>query len=683
MPWWLVVALLTLGLRLAYLVIEQPALRFSTSQHYFTGGLEIVQHSDPLAFVLRDDGWRLFNDVWTLAPLYPLFVATVFGLFGTRLLSVQLAQAVVEVSTAVAFGALGRRASPRFGAWAGAAYAVWWPAIEFAGQTMTEGLHNALMGAALVALASVERDGQAPRLRLAALGGALLGVAALTRPVSLAFIPLAGLVLAWRAGRHRAAPVFGAVALAGALSVAPWTARNVLFTGELVVIETSSAYTFWCDNAPLKPARRGQQERAIVEQPTPAARRGKAVELALVNVRAGWRELPDKAATAVRHLLRLTGLYGIFVLAEPATLRQRMGSLFGDDLLLLIAVALLPAALVGARRRLAVVLAACWLGYVTFMLAVVFHSEVRYRMSLMPLLFVAATAGLDEAFARDPLRRRRARRAVVAGSLAACTLAAPYASPSWRALCAEWRLRPLAAAVQQGDPAQAEAVVRAAAALVPDSGQPWLRYGRLLAWAGRPAEAAAAYEEAERRQPRGWLPSAVLPQLLRQAGRDAEAERRTEMLARAFRRPRAWEPLDVAWRELPAPLTDELAVGRDDAGALRRFGDARRGTGAGRWSQPGAALRLQPTQPAARYRATLELSSPEPSPYADPQVTVRCVHAAPAVFRLSRSRASYSFDCAPDPGEPIVVALDAPLWNRPGRAADAGVLVTRLSVRVP
>lgn len=685
LPWWLPVALLALGLRLAHLAAEQPTLRFSTSQHYFTGGLEVAQHPDPLGYILRDDGWHLFNDVWTVAPLYPLFVAAVLKLLGARLLWVQLVQAGLEALTAVAFGALGRRVSPRFGAWAGVAYAAWWPAIDFAGQTMTEGLHNALMAAAFLALAAVEREGQPPRLGRAALGGALLGVAALARPVSLTFVPLAGLILAWRAGRRQAPRLFAAVALAGTLSVAPWTARNVVFTGDFVVIESISAYTLWYDNAFVKPGRYGQQDRAILEQPTPAARRAKAVELALLNLRTGWRELPEKVETAVRHLVRPAGLYATFVLGEPESLALRLARLLGDDLLLLASLALLPAALAGVGRRLPLLLVAAWVGYVTFMLVVVFHTEVRYRMGLVPPLFTLAAAGLEFALDPDPLLRRRARRAALLGGLAAALVATPYAGLAWRAARAAWRLRPLAAAVERGDLAAAEGLARWAAEAAPASAQPWLRYGRLLAWAGRPAEAAAAYEEAERRQPECWLPSAVLPQLLRQAGRDAEADERLEALTRAFKRPRAWEPLEAAWRELPPPVADELQVGRDDAGALRRFADPRGGArsaarSAGRWSQPGAALRLQPTHATGRYRVTLELASPEPSPLAAPHVRVRCAGAAPAELRLTRAPAPYSFECAPGPGRPLVVELDAPVWNRPGRPVDAGVLVTRMSV---
>ena len=679
LPWWLPVALLALGLRLAYVLAAQPALRFSTSQHYFTGALEIVQHAQPVDYILRDDGWHMFKDVWTLPPLYPLFVAGIFALCGVKLLSVQVVQSVLEAAAAVGFGALGRRLSPRFGAWAGVAYALWWPSIDFGAQTMTEGLHNALMAAAFVPLASAAQAGPELRWRRAALGGALLGLAALARPVSLAFVPLAGALLAWRAGRRRAVSTFTAVTLAGALAVAPWTLRNFLL-GDFVVIESASAYTLWADHAPAKPARLGQQERAIHEQRTPAARRALALELAWLNIRSGWRALPEQVETSLRHLLRPQGLYEALRLAEPAPFARQLARVLGDDLLVLLSLALLPAALVAARARGPLLLVALWLGYVTFMLTVVFHTEVRYRMGLAPPLFAVATGGLQALLDEDPARRRRARAALAAGTLVAAAVVWPYAPPLWRLARAELRLRPLAAALARGDLAAADAIVAAAAQAAPGAAHPWLRYGRLLAHAGRDAEAARAYAEAERRQPPCWLPSAVLPQLLRQSGREQEAAARAEALARAFKRPRAWEPLEAAWRELPAPRRDELLVGRDDAGAVRRFSEVRAGA---RWSQPGAELRLMPTRPMTSYRLTLVMASPEPSPHEAPEVRVRCAGGAPRELRLTRALQPHAFECAPGPGREVVVELDAPAWNRPGAPVDAGVLVTRLSLGAP
>lgn len=677
LPWWLPVALLTLCVRLLYVFLAQPTLRFSTSQHYLTGALEIVTNPDPLRYILWDDGWHLFNDVWTVAPLYPLFVAAVFTLFGAKLLSVQLVQAGLEAVAAVGFAGLGRCLSPRYGVWAGVAYALWWPAIEWSGQTMTEGLHNALMALALLVLARVARDEQALSLRRAALGGALLGLAALARPVSLTFLPLAGLLLAFYAGRRRALPLLASMAVAGCLVVAPWTLRNVVCRGDFVVIESISAYTLWYDNAFVKPGRFGQQDREILSQATPAERRGKALELAWRNLSAAPGQLPAKAFVALRHFFRPEGLHEWLVLAEPLSGWRHATRILTDDLPVLLAMSLLFAALGAGRGRGPFALVVLWLGYLLFMLVVVFHTELRYRIGFTPPLFAAAACGLDALAEPDPHRRRRARWALALGLALAALVLLPYAGRLWRVTRAQLGLGSVRQALAPGEAARAEELVARAAALAPEAAAPWLSYGRWLAASGQDERAARAYEQAEQRQPACWLPSAVLPQLLRQAGQEEAAARRYAAVARAFSRPRAWEPLAAAWAELEAPRQDELVFGRDDFGALLRFGETRAG---GRWTLRGATLRLQPTRAAAVYRVTLLMGSPAPSPYADPEVGVRTVGRAPLRLRLSRQMARYTFESAPAPGQPVLVELDGPVWNYPHAPVDGGVKVGGMSV---
>jgi len=677
LPWWLPVALLTLGVRLLYVFGAQPTLRFSTSQHYLTGALEVVTHAQPLQYILYDDGWHMFNDVWTVAPLYPLFVAGVFALFGAKLLSVQIAQAVLETVAAVGFAGLGRRLSPRFGVWAGVAYALWWPAIEWSGQTMTEGLHNTIMSLALVVLAGEAQRGPELRLRRAALGAALLGLGAFVRPVSLTFLPLAGLLLAYYAGRKRAAPVLATMALAGCLVVAPWTLRNVICRGDFVVIESISAYTLWYDNAFVKPGRYGQQDREILSQPTPAERRRKALELAWRNISAAPEQLPDKAWTALRHFFRPEGLHGWLVLSEPLPGWRHVARVFSDDLPVLLSMALLCAALAAGRGGGPFALVVLWLGYLLFMLVVVFHTEVRYRIGFTPPLFAAAACGLDALGESDPLRRRRARWTAGLALVLAGVVLAPYAVRLVRVTRAELRLGPARAAIQRGDLVQAESVVREAGELAPDTAAPYLRYGSWLAASGYAGQAARVYEQAERRQPACWLPAAVLPQLLRQAGDVQAAELRFTAVARAFSRPRAWEPLGAAWAALPAPRQDEIVFGRDDFGALRGFGELRAG---GRWTLQGAALRLLPTRPARAYALTLVIGSPQPSPLDEPEVGVRASGRPPFNLRVSRTMAPYTFEAAPEAGGAIVVQLEGPVWNRPHGPLDGGVRVERLSV---
>ena len=119
---------------------------------------------------------------------------------GPHLLPIRLAQAGLDGGVAVLVAWMGRRFSPRFGVWAGVAYALNAHAIEQVGQTLTENLHTPLLVAGL-ALLMAERarpeDGAAPPTRwpLLVAGGLVLGVSALARSVSAAFLPLA---LLWR-----------------------------------------------------------------------------------------------------------------------------------------------------------------------------------------------------------------------------------------------------------------------------------------------------------------------------------------------------------------------------------------------------------------------------------------------------------------------------------------------------
>ena len=108
---------------------DEPLL-YSHQYTYFTNALRIAEHPHPLQYVLYSDEWRTWDQHWTIAPLYHLFAAAVFRLFGPHLLVLRLLQCVIDSGAAVAVAVLGRGVAGRRGAWAGAAYALYWPAIE-------------------------------------------------------------------------------------------------------------------------------------------------------------------------------------------------------------------------------------------------------------------------------------------------------------------------------------------------------------------------------------------------------------------------------------------------------------------------------------------------------------------------------------------------------------------------
>jgi hypothetical protein len=271
--WWAVVFLLALAMRLAFVLGAAEPLLYSHPYNYFHGALSVLEHPRPWWFVLHSDRWHQWLGPWTIAPLYYLFLAGVMGTIGAHLLPILLIQCVLDSLVAVLTGALGRAVAPRFGAWAGVAYALDAHAIEICGSTLTENLHTPLLVAALWVLVEGARRRD---LRVTALGGFVLGLSALARSVSTAFVPLAAL---WRWRRDGGRDWRAAAVIVGAAAgaILPWTVRNAVFIGDLVPVETNAVYNLWDDNSFAEGARRQRQEETIASQPTLAAQRAQAL----------------------------------------------------------------------------------------------------------------------------------------------------------------------------------------------------------------------------------------------------------------------------------------------------------------------------------------------------------------------------------------------------------------------
>jgi hypothetical protein len=182
-PWWAIVGGLALAARLLYRFAADEPLLFAHPYNYVHGALRVVEHPEPFRFVLESDAWHQWLGPWTIAPLYYLLVAAVFGLT-SHLLPLQLLQFALDAGVAVATAGLGRRVAGPIGIWAGIAYALDFHAIEQSASTLTENLHTPLLVAALALLvAEAERPGG----RRLSVGGFLLGLSGLARSVSTAF----------------------------------------------------------------------------------------------------------------------------------------------------------------------------------------------------------------------------------------------------------------------------------------------------------------------------------------------------------------------------------------------------------------------------------------------------------------------------------------------------------------
>jgi 4-amino-4-deoxy-L-arabinose transferase-like glycosyltransferase len=195
------------------------------------------------------------------APMYPLFLAGL-GVVDRRVVSgppaspttVKIAQAVLSAGiiwlvAAVAMRAAGSSAGSA-AAWIAALYPplIWTPAYVF-----SETLFSLLALASAFLLdrgrlgSSADKDAGTTRLPVAS--GVLAGAAALTRPTMVFFL---GLVVLWLVFRRRW-KVAAAFVLGAAITIGPWTIRNVREYGRFVLIASQGGVTFWTGNHPLSP----------------------------------------------------------------------------------------------------------------------------------------------------------------------------------------------------------------------------------------------------------------------------------------------------------------------------------------------------------------------------------------------------------------------------------------------
>lgn len=180
-------------------------------------------------------------------PLYPYVLALAHWLTGESLFGPLVLQfaalGVLLVGTFVlAARAFGHRLDGLV------ALAALWLFIEVqpeyfkvARQLFNENLYMPLVVASLVVVVGFARRPRAPALWRCLLAGVLLGLTAISRSQFLLFVPLGALILliAWRAQRLRAVLAVAAILAGVALAIAPVTARNLVVSGQLVLISSS------------------------------------------------------------------------------------------------------------------------------------------------------------------------------------------------------------------------------------------------------------------------------------------------------------------------------------------------------------------------------------------------------------------------------------------------------------
>ncbi len=167
-------------------------------------------------------------------PLYPIFIGAVLAAGGNLATLVVVQHGLGVVTTALTFGlgraAFGAAAGRAAGLLAGLMVALAGPQLVYEHYLMSEALFTLTLTLALLVLVIALRR---PSARWLLAAGGAVALAALTRPLGQAVVPLAlGLPLllalpAWRTGMRRA----GLVAVGLVVVLAPWTIRNLALHG--------------------------------------------------------------------------------------------------------------------------------------------------------------------------------------------------------------------------------------------------------------------------------------------------------------------------------------------------------------------------------------------------------------------------------------------------------------------
>jgi hypothetical protein len=182
------------------------------------------------------------------APGYPAFIALVGA--GSHVATsvpaaLKIAQACVGAIGVWLAGVVAHRlAGARAARAAAALAAVYPPLVWIAGYAWSEAL---FWPVGLLVAWLFDRALARPRASDAIACGLAIGAGLLIRPGLLLFLPIAGLYLLMR----RRLVTLIALGLGTALVVVPWTVRNYVQHGRLMIVASDGGVTFWTGNHPL------------------------------------------------------------------------------------------------------------------------------------------------------------------------------------------------------------------------------------------------------------------------------------------------------------------------------------------------------------------------------------------------------------------------------------------------
>ena len=376
MPWLLFAG--AFCLRMVYVLLDYPVSEQDTADYdeialNLLAGEGFVSRLNWFGYEMRS--WR--------PPLYPFFLALIYGVYGYSHLAVKVVQALIGAGTVVLIWALARALSQRAALWAGGLALLYGPLVAISAEVMSETLFCFCI--VLASWLVVVAEGRRNHLLLA---GAVVGLAALTRPVGLLWVPAFAVVAIWRlrgVGVRQCLWVGAALLMV----VLPWSARNWQVHGAWVPISTHGGFILARSNA-FEPAWRQERGWGIAE--------------------SFFHRMPSEIERD-RHWY---GQGRAFILEHPGYYLRLVGErfirlwyFFRPDYNLWFMI-VMPFALLGLHRYWhsgSFAYLSSFIACSTLVFSAVLYGSTRFRLPLEPLFIVFAAVYIDDAW--QYWRRRR------------------------------------------------------------------------------------------------------------------------------------------------------------------------------------------------------------------------------------------------------------------------------------
>lgn len=618
----LIILLVALALRLALWWIAPREQLISDEPEYLAAATWLGQGR----------GFSFYAEwPWLRPPLYLIFLAPFVRLFGLNLGPIRLVQIVISLAVPALTYLLGRTIFGRRVAFlAGLLSALWLPLALLPHLVLAENLFLPLLLGGVWSLVRFQKDGERRRLLL---GGGLLGLATLTKGMTIGFLGLAGLWVIWQsvAGRGadrelaergglwakvRRALLHGAL-LGGAalLLIVPWSGYNWLRYGRPILVDTTGGYNFWLGTQGGQFEHLRQVHQHLLDLPDPAARQAYAYRQGLEAIAEDPGGFLGGRITELGQLLRINysadeRLVDGFVLGQ-VSIPHLLSLFFLEDTLYVVLVPLAIYGLLVRRGERGRGLVLLWLGY-NLLLALGFFAISRFRLPLLPFVAIYAAWVLVRTLWPSPNKPpvvdalfsktwAFAGRLIAAGIVV--TIFWIVVLPSYLGLYpasagatglgiqgrrAATHIAAAQSAIATNNLERARAEIEQALAYRPDGQHPVPTAVVALAqWQRARGDIAAALETLEGQD---WYQAIVLRgDILRSQGDLEQARAQFSKREVDARNPTTW-----AWEHLQPPPSGAIDLGGDlDLGLIDEFHlGEREQTLTYRWSGPEARLRF-------------------------------------------------------------------------------------------